>query len=543
MPSRWPDILIIDDDELLLGTLTNVLEDQGYSVDIARNGDDGLRMMETAAPRLVICDVRMPGLNGYEVLSQVRHRYEGRAYVSFIFLSGLTDNEFVTAGYEIGADDYLTKPFDNDLLVLKVKAILRHRDHLQLAIADESANREKVEIFQSGLTKAVDGGSAISGSIRLLSLEQLRALFGDEWETLKRKALAITEGIIRRSLAPNDVYTRYGENGFLVLYYGLDEAEAERRTAALADEIRVRLLGEEHPAYRQLPVTATSLDLAKLIDESGRLDLDKLAVLMAEAAPEIAAARTSHKNAGWFTDQLSVQYRPVWNSARQTVMAFQCVPLRTTPYGQLFDRDVLHGGATDPWAIDVDCFVADAIGQYYDVEKPASDIAALCLPLHFTALTDTGRDRLDAILATFCRDLARSRLIIAIIELPEFRGATNVHNAVEWAKSHCRHVAIELAPEDRHVSIARSAGASLLQLRFPAGNVSDSREPLLEKVRSQMEQLKKKRMQGLFEQVDLLDDFAAVAHTGVHMLAGHAIGQLEDFPRQPYELPAAKILA
>lgn len=560
MTTTRGEILVIDDDELVRETLQDVLEEAGYSVVTAADGQSGFQTIVDVRPDVVLCDVRMPGKNGYEVLKEVRQSGEEIFRTPFIFLSALADMEYIAAGYKIGADDYVAKPVEPRLLRMKVDALFRQLDRLGAGHGPNPASgsdetRETEARARVGgdrnadapsaadeIARAAKRGRGMSGSVQLVSLEEFREMFGEEWERLRDKALAITESIIRKGLDPNDVYTSYDNDGFLILFKGLDEKDAQRRVTALADEVRVRLLGEDHASYRHLEISAIAVDVEELLDANGNLDFGLLADAHNRARRSEEASGASPEAAPvWFKDQLSVAYMPVWSAAREAVAAFQAVPIRTTPYGELRGRSVLHGGASDPWAVLVDEFLVESLAPYFDASSPYSDVAALCLPLHFHSLAEDAVERLDHALAAFSPELARHRLIIQIIGMPEFRGSANLQRAVHWAKGYCQHVSVELPPEDRHVAIARGAGADILHLETPAVDDEEKHKELLKQLQQDGAKLKRLGMRALVDNVDRLDQFAVARTAGFTFLSGKTIGASVEGPRPPYSLPISRI--
>lgn len=202
---------------------------------------------------------------------------------------------------------------------------------------------------------------------------------------------------------------------------------------------------------------------------------------------------------------------------------------------------MLHGGNTDPWAILVDEFLVESLAPYFDASSPYSDVAALCLPIHFHSLSDDNIEKLDRALAAFSPDLARHRLILQIVGLPEFRGSVNVQRAVHWARTHSQHVAIELPPEDRHAPLARSAGAGLVLLQMPTGD-EEKRETLLKQVHEQGVKAKHLGMRAMLTDVNLLDQFATATKAGFTFVSGRVIGGVVEGPRPPYSLTMRKIV-
>ncbi len=115
-------ILVVEDDTELQGLLVRRLEDSGYRVRAEANGNDALAAIEEEVPDLLLLDVMLPGLNGLDVCRQVRVSHP-LLYV--IMLTARTDELDRVVGLEVGADDYVTKPFSLSELVARVRSALR----------------------------------------------------------------------------------------------------------------------------------------------------------------------------------------------------------------------------------------------------------------------------------------------------------------------------------------------------------------------------------------------------------------------------------
>ncbi len=114
-------ILIVDDEENIRNLVEAYLKVEGYTVFSAADGLQGLNLFRRYQPELVILDVMLPGMDGFDVLQQIRE--ESEVYV--LMLTARSDEPDRVVGLTIGADDYLTKPFSPRELVARVKAILR----------------------------------------------------------------------------------------------------------------------------------------------------------------------------------------------------------------------------------------------------------------------------------------------------------------------------------------------------------------------------------------------------------------------------------
>lgn len=116
-------ILIADDDQILRTVLKNYLKKEGFDVKDVASGKEGIEVFERYAPDLVVSDVAMPSMNGLEFCRQLRSLPSGQL-TPFIFLSAQDELEDRIQGHAIGADDYVTKPFDLKELLAKIQAQL-----------------------------------------------------------------------------------------------------------------------------------------------------------------------------------------------------------------------------------------------------------------------------------------------------------------------------------------------------------------------------------------------------------------------------------
>jgi signal transduction histidine kinase len=116
-------ILIVEDDLAMSSGIRDVLEMNGYKVQLAENGVEGLKLLETIQPDLIISDIMMPEMDGFEFLDRVR-RHPDWAAVPFIFLTAKGQRPDIRAGKQLGADDYLVKSVDLEDLLIVVRAKL-----------------------------------------------------------------------------------------------------------------------------------------------------------------------------------------------------------------------------------------------------------------------------------------------------------------------------------------------------------------------------------------------------------------------------------
>jgi signal transduction histidine kinase len=122
-------ILVVEDDAALLDGLRDILEYSGYEVLTARNGYEGLAALEQRLPDLIVSDINMPRMDGYQFYSQVRAHPDWIS-LPFIFLTAKGEKADIRRGKMLGADDYITKPFEEADLIVAVQAKLNRRAQL-----------------------------------------------------------------------------------------------------------------------------------------------------------------------------------------------------------------------------------------------------------------------------------------------------------------------------------------------------------------------------------------------------------------------------
>jgi len=122
MPKK---ILLVDDDRKLLEAMRYYLENHDFSVVFTDNGSEALLLARDSKPDLVVTDVEMPGLDGFALCKAIKASGGAAAVPVIIISGGKTEDTDIVAGYDRGADDYLTKPFSFSVLVVKINAVLR----------------------------------------------------------------------------------------------------------------------------------------------------------------------------------------------------------------------------------------------------------------------------------------------------------------------------------------------------------------------------------------------------------------------------------
>lgn len=121
MPNKT--VLIVDDEPNIILSIDFNLKKNGYNTLIARNGAEALKILQETQPNLILLDIMMPNVDGYEVCKFVKTNPELK-HIKVVFVSAKSKEIELKAGFEIGADDYITKPFSNKVLIQRVQALL-----------------------------------------------------------------------------------------------------------------------------------------------------------------------------------------------------------------------------------------------------------------------------------------------------------------------------------------------------------------------------------------------------------------------------------
>ncbi|MBF0276756.1 MAG: response regulator transcription factor [SAR324 cluster bacterium] len=216
-----PTILIIDDDEKLCSLLQNYLKDFGFQVLLSTDPDAGLKKLRDFTPDLIILDVMLPGMDGFEVCKTIRKTHS----VPIIMLTARGEVMDRIVGLEIGADDYMPKPFEPRELVARIQSILRraqgteNEETLQFGEMKIDFSKQSVFLKEENVNLTTTEFTALSFLVRnpgkVLNRDQiLDALKGMESEAFNR-TVDITMSRLRHKLRddakqPNYIKTVWG---------------------------------------------------------------------------------------------------------------------------------------------------------------------------------------------------------------------------------------------------------------------------------------------------------------------------------------------
>lgn len=179
-----PKIAVVDDDRNIVTSLRILLESEGFEVTAFHDGEEGLAGIASAKPDLCLFDIKMPRMDGLELLTRLRETSK----VPVIFLTSKDDEIDQILGFRLGADDYITKPFSQRLLIERIKSVLRRYAPIEHNPA-RTGLEDTTHIIQRGPLEMDDNRHICRWNEKALTLTVT--------EYLLVKCLAITPGYVR----------------------------------------------------------------------------------------------------------------------------------------------------------------------------------------------------------------------------------------------------------------------------------------------------------------------------------------------------------
>lgn len=563
-------ILCVEDEELLRKDIAEELEDADYDVMQAGNGKEALDVILAKKPDLVISDIMMPEMDGIELVKELRENHPEFADTPFIFLSALSDKKDIKSGLTSGADDYLTKPIDFDLLLAKVSAAVRliermnklkkdQQVKLYKALSKENATKKVVEDkveekntdkknvppthdslpphFKALIRKsAADGGVSSASRLHFVNLMNLKFQLGDErWEKSCAKVHAISESIIKKHLQPTDSRTWYGDDAFFLLFAGLDEREGHFKAEGIANEIATRILGEDAHVGRNLEMETTSSPVQALLNKDGDVTPESM-----NAAFDNQQAEQKNKKSTnivkRYLSQLSLKFKPLWSPNRELISAFLGVPYRESEAGILTGSDVLENGVIDPLTEDLDFWIAEHIAKEMKSSSHSSKAAPIVLPMHFRTLVHGDKQALKRIFKDIDPRLLATHLIVEVIGIPHSLGAIKPWEVITPIQEVTNLIAAEYSPAEPNAEDLKRSGVKLFgfDMQHPETvnmpNVNPNTLGIFAR------QAKSMGIRTYVYGADTIGEAKMCEQQGFNIIAGKAIGMDSEHLQEPYQL-------
>ena len=224
-------ILVVEDDSDISNMLRIYFNAQGYEVTVAVRGNDALERTRKQLPNVIVLDIMLPDIDGYEVCTRLRRTLR-TSHVPIIFLTQKDERSDRIAGLELGADDYITKPFDIEELRLRVQGAMRRAERENLTSPTTGLSSGKmIEEQLRGLMRRKDWGLLYVGVSDFDGFTDVSGFVAGD-EVLRFTALLLGE-VDDKLGGPDDFIGHIGGDDFILI-------TTQDKAAALADAVRQR---------------------------------------------------------------------------------------------------------------------------------------------------------------------------------------------------------------------------------------------------------------------------------------------------------------
>ena len=336
-------VLCIEDEAEIRALLVEELSEEGHDVVEAADGLLGLTAITQHKPDVVLCDITMPNMDGHALLHELRTNHPEFAELPFIFLSALADRQQILEGKKLGADDYLTKPIDFELLIATLEArlaqvrrmkALKDEQFVKLykslqphaapdgpvdlaeLSADESERPAAPHDNGGGPAPTADtsdgenrikslasaaGRKVVAAVLRFVGLDDAKSALGVEWPSQSKRLTKLAQTAIQRRLSSEDVLEVSDDGEFVICFAELDAEDGADKVQSIAHEVWDEALDDDelHTSVKEDCAVAAEVHEVELTeDEIGSSDavLEPLMERLDEAeeiAREMAQAKLS----------------------------------------------------------------------------------------------------------------------------------------------------------------------------------------------------------------------------------------------------------
>lgn len=236
-------VLVVDDDASVAELLRRALEHGGYEVHVAGSGRQALLQAEEVKPDLILLDVTMPGMDGLEVKARLNKK-ETTSGIPVIFLTGRGETHDKVEGLQLGADDYVTKPFEIVELLARVKAALGRRQFYQkISTTDPLTGLHNQHLYHRQLEMLFQIARRYGRvfSLAIIDIDNLKTINDSLGHQAGDFVIKKTAEIMTRIFRKADFLIRYGGDEFVVLLPESDEAQA----AVAVERLKAEIGGKE----------------------------------------------------------------------------------------------------------------------------------------------------------------------------------------------------------------------------------------------------------------------------------------------------------
>jgi len=287
-------VLLVDDEEVNLYALRIILESRGYRCLTASNGADALRVASDCLPDAILLDIQMPVMDGYGVCQRLKDDPRTRPIPVVFLTARCRDQEEVIRGLDIGANDYVTKPFNPEELLARVAVMVRVRtaesQMRQASYTDDLTGLYNRRFLQQRLEEELHRASRYSLRLSciMLDIDHFKAINDTHGHVAGDLIIKDVATILKNHVRKSDLAVRYGGEEFLLILFEND------KNGALRVAERVRADVESHVfTWKEQPLRVTISSGVAVFPDDGVTMPDEL---IARADSALYSAKTSGRN-------------------------------------------------------------------------------------------------------------------------------------------------------------------------------------------------------------------------------------------------------
>lgn len=276
-------ILIVDDNEKTRTMLKRHLKKEKYEIFEAKDGFEALKIVETDTPGVILLDIMMPEISGMDVCRRIRARHDSDLF-HIIMLTGVATAESKVSGLDMGADDYVTKPFDIVELLARVRVGFRSVANRKLAIIDNLTQVYNRNFFTAYLEKAIKQAYRYNHDLSLIlaDIDHFKKVNDTHGHLAGDKILTEMGALLKKFCRVSDLAVRWGGEEFIIV---MPETNIAGGTV-LAEKIREGVAAHDFPV---VPGITASFGVATLKKEG-------MARLLKDADEALYAAKENGRN-------------------------------------------------------------------------------------------------------------------------------------------------------------------------------------------------------------------------------------------------------